>query len=84
MRLNKGREQQKMFSFFFFEQLFEKLRGNFLGNFQATCGKLEDWDLVHQTLSANRAGTMFDVCKRLQPPRVICSLYHTAHEKPPE
>ena len=26
-----------------------------------------DWNLVHQTLSANRRGTMFDVCERLVP-----------------
>ena len=25
----------------------------------------EDWDLVHQTLSANRSGTMFDLCEGL-------------------
>ena len=33
-----------------------------------------DWELVHQTLSANRSGTMFDVCKRLAPVlRCCCS-----------
>ena len=25
----------------------------------------EDWDLVHQALSANRSGAMFDVYERL-------------------
>ena len=30
----------------------------------------EDWDLVHQTLLANRSGRMFDVWERLVP--VIC------------
>ena len=27
----------------------------------------EDWDLIHQTLGANRSGAMFDVCERLSP-----------------
>ena len=61
IRLNKGREQQKKFSLV--EQLLRKFLRNYgklLRTFRATCGKLEDWDLVHQTLSANRAGTMFD------------------------
>ena len=30
----------------------------------------EDWDLVHQALSANRSGSMFDACERLVP--VLC------------
>ena len=61
IRLNKGREQQKKFSLV--EQLLRKFLRNYgklLRTFRATCGKLEDWDLVHQTPSANRAGTMFD------------------------
>ena len=33
----------------------------------------EDWDLVHQTLAANRSGAMFDVCERLSP----CSSVNT-------
>ena len=70
--------------FRFFEQLLRNFLRNYrkpLKKFRATCGKPEDWDLVHQALSANRVGTMFDVCERLQPPRAICSLYHTTHEK---
>ena len=31
----------------------------------------EDWNLVHQTLSANGAGTMFDVRERLVSPRTV-------------
>ena len=31
----------------------------------------EDWNLVHQTLSVNRAGTMSDVCDRLVTPRAV-------------
>ena len=31
----------------------------------------EDWNLLHQTLSANRARTVFDVCEQLVPPRVV-------------
>ena len=27
----------------------------------------EDWDVEIQTLSANRSGTIFDVCERLAP-----------------
>ena len=27
--------------------------------------RAEDWDSVHQTLSPNRSGAMFDVCERL-------------------
>ena len=30
----------------------------------------EDYDLVYQTLSANRSGTMFNMCERLVP--VLC------------
>ena len=33
----------------------------------------EDWNPVHQTLSANRAGTMFGVCERLVPPRDVAA-----------
>ena len=33
----------------------------------------EDWNPVHQTLSANRAGTMFGVCERLVPPRAVAA-----------
>ena len=80
IRLNKGREQQKKFS------LVEKLLHKFLRNygkplrkFRATCGKPEDWDLVHHTLSANRAGTMFDVCERpsAAPGHLLFIPYHT-------
>ena len=35
----------------------------------------EDWDLGHQTLSANPSGTMFDVCKRLVPVLCCCCSY---------
>ena len=31
----------------------------------------EDWNSVHQTLSANRAGAMFSVCERLGLPRAV-------------
>ena len=34
----------------------------------------EDWKLVHQTLSANRAGMMLDMCERLVPPRAVDAL----------
>ena len=27
----------------------------------------KDWDLVHQALSVNKFGTMFDVCERVLP-----------------
>ena len=37
----------------------------------------EDWDLVHQTLSANRSGTMFDVCEGLVPVLCRCCSYYT-------
>ena len=33
----------------------------------------EDRNLVHQSLSANRAGTMFGVCERLVPPRALAA-----------
>ena len=86
IRLNKGREQQKKFSLV--EQLLRKFLRNYgklLRTFRATCGKLEDWDLVHQTLSVklrwHDVRCRPDVCDRLQPPRAICSLYHTTHEK---
>ena len=40
-------------------------------------GPSEDWNLVHQTLSANRGGTMFDVCERLvTAPSRYCSRPH--------
>ena len=29
--------------------------------------------LVHQTLSANRADTLFNVCERLVPPRAVAA-----------
>ena len=35
----------------------------------------EDWDLGHQTLSANPSGTMFDVCERLVPVLCCCCSY---------
>ena len=36
----------------------------------------EDWHLVHQALSANRYGMMFDVCERFVPVlRRYCSHY---------
>ena len=37
----------------------------------------EDWDLVHQTLSANCSGTMFNVCERLVPVLCRCWSYYT-------
>ena len=40
-------------------------------------GPSEDWNLVHQTLSANRGSKMFDVCERLVTARSrYCSRRH--------
>ena len=38
----------------------------------------EDWKLVPQTLSANRAGMMLDMCERLVPPRAVDTLISTS------
>ena len=37
-----------------------------------------DWKLVHQTLSANSAGIMLDMCERLVPPRAVDALTSTS------
>ena len=37
----------------------------------------EDWDLVHQTLSANRSGSIIDVCERVIPFLCCCCSYYT-------
>lgn len=37
----------------------------------------EDWDLVQQTLLANRSGTMLVVCERLVPVICRCCSHYT-------
>ena len=51
--------------------------GRGLGPSETEIFRSEDWNLVHQTLSANRGGTMFDVCERLvTAPSRYCSRRH--------
>ena len=41
------------------------MEGLFFGILGYSEVESKNWNLVHQTLSANRASTMFDVCERL-------------------
>ena len=84
IRLNKGREQQKTFSVFF---------SNFCANFLLNCGKLlrKFWSNLWKAqglgfstpnpLGQSRRHDVQCQGEQLQPPRAICSVYHTTHIK---
>ena len=45
-------------------------------------GVSEDWNLVHQTLLANQASKMFNVCERLvRPWAIVVYSFSCWHEK---